>query len=325
MDDNLRRLWRSPSRSATRGTCLPWPRILKRWMPSEVVHRALRRTTRWSPCGDCHAQSARGKRVTRLLCAAWAVCALCTAQSLTADVTVSGSGNLATEQVDLEGFNEIVAAISWQVEVARGDFNVQVTADDNILDDVRVEMRGNTLLFGLRAGTYQNLTLRARVTLPSLNGLQVSDSGRVTADGFETSVLQVDVAGVGRVDVDRCRIGALHGDVSGAGEITVSDCEIGFADISISGNGSMMIHNGAVACVVDSVSLSISGAGSADLRGCTFADAEVAIDGAGDGLLALGSGALSGSISGVGSVTYYGTPTRIDVRTTGLGEVLEGR
>ena len=83
------------------------------------------------------------------------------------------------------------------------------------------------------------------------------------------------------------------------------------------------VRGDAAACAGDGVSLRISGSGTVNLRGCTFAGAEIRISGSGNGLLTLGSGDLTGSISGSGSITYRGSPTRVDVRTSGSGRVIK--
>ena len=257
----------------------------------------------------------------RLLVAVWALCA---APSLLAEgVMESGSGSMVTERLDLEGFTAIEIAGSWEVEAVPGEFAVEVSVDDNVLDDVRVEVRGDTLWLGMRAGAwFRRLTLRARVSLPELDGLQVTGSGHIAAREFEVADLQVDVSGSGGVDVAGCRVGALDGGISGSGDITAEGCMIGTAAILISGSGDVVV-GGEAACAGDSVSLRISGSGSADLRGCTFADAQIRISGSGNVELMLGSGDLTGRITGSGSVTYRGSPTRVDVRTSGSGRVVK--
>ena len=61
-----------------------------------------------------------------------------------------GSGTLVTERLVLSGFTGIEVAGFWQVTVRPGPYDVQVTVDDNVVDDLRVEVRGDALHFGLR-------------------------------------------------------------------------------------------------------------------------------------------------------------------------------
>ena len=262
----------------------------------------------------------------RVLVAVWIGGALCAPLTVLADgVAETGSGDMVREQLDLRGFSALQVAGSWEVEAAPGAFAVEVEVDDNVRDDVRVELRGNTLRFGLRQGArwFRRVSLRARVSLPELERVQVSGSGRVAAHGFEATTLELGVSGSGRVHANGCRVGALEADLSGSGDITVEGCELAGATISISGSGDVFILGEAAGCRGDGVSVRISGSGSADLRGCTFTGAEVRIGGSGDGLLTLGSGDLTGSISGSGTIRYRGSPTRVDVRTSGSGRVIK--
>lgn len=73
---------------------------------------------------------------------------------------------------------------------------------------------------------------------------------------------------------------------------------IGTAAISISGAGDVVV-GGEAACAADSVSLRISGSGNV--------------------LLTLGSGDLTGRITGAGSVTYRGSPDAGGRTHLGLG------
>lgn len=148
--------------------------------------------------------------------------ALCAPLAVPADgVAETGSGDMVKERLELRGFSALQVSGSWEVEAAPGDFAVEVEVDDNVRDDVRVELRGNTLRFGLRQGArwFRRVSLRARVSLPDLEGVQVSGSGRVAAHGFEAPTLRLGVSGSGSIHAGGCRVGALDADVSGSGDL----------------------------------------------------------------------------------------------------------
>lgn len=262
----------------------------------------------------------------RVLLAVWIVGALCAPLAVLAEgVDETGSGDMVRERLDLRGFSALQVSGPWEVEAAPGAFAVEVEVDEDVRDDVLVELLGNTLRFGLRQGTRwsRRESPRARVSLPELERVHVDGNGQVAAHEFEAPTLELGMSGSGSVHVNGCRVGALEADLSGSGDITVEDCKLAGATISISGTGDVFIHGEATSCRGDGVSVHISGTGSADLRGCTFTGAEVMIGGTGDGLLTLGSGDLTGSISGSGTIRYRGSPTRVDVRTSGTGRVIK--
>ena len=118
-----------------------------------------------------------------------------------AGVSEEGSGNLVTERLALSGFTGIEVAGSWRVTVRPGPYDVQVTVDDNAVDDVRVEVRGDALHFGMRPQIrLRRVTLRAQVTMPALDAVAVSGSGEATFADFESPSLQLSVTGSGDVE-----------------------------------------------------------------------------------------------------------------------------
>ena len=77
----------------------------------------------------------------------------------------------------MSGFAKIEVAGSWQVTVRPGPYDVQVTVDENVVDDLQVEVRSDALHFGLRPQVrLRRVTLRAQVTMPSLEASSSSRS-----------------------------------------------------------------------------------------------------------------------------------------------------
>ena len=235
-----------------------------------------------------------------------------------------GSGNLVTERFDLSGFTGIEVGGSWQVTVRPGPYDVQVTVDDNVVDDIRVEVRGDALHFGLRPQIrLRRVTLRAQVTMPALDAVAVSGSGDATFSDFESPSLRLSVTGSGDVEGSGISVGVLAAGVSGSGDITLEGCASESADVSITGSGDVMLRGAAADQPAGALTLQISGSGNADLGGCAFASGDIGITGSGSGTLTLGGGDLTGSISGSGVVRYRGSPARVNVRTSGSGRVIK--
>ena len=235
-----------------------------------------------------------------------------------------GSGTLVTERLALSGFTGIEVGGSWEVTVRPGPYDVQVTVDDNVVDDLRVEVRGDALHFGLRPQVrLRRVTLRAQVTMPTLDAVAVSGSGAATFSDFESRALRLSVTGSGDVQGSGISVGVLDAGVSGSGDITLEGCARESAGVSITGSGDVTLRGASDEQPADALTLQISGSGSADLDGCAFASANVGITGSGSAKLTLGSGDLTGSISGSGAVRYRGSPARVDVRTTGSSRVIK--
>ena len=239
-------------------------------------------------------------------------------------VSEEGSGNWVTQRLALSGFTGIEVAGSWQVTVRPGPYDVQVTVDDNLADDLQVEVRGDALHFGLRPQVrLRRATLRAQVTMPSLEAVGVTGSGDATFVDFEIPSLRLSVTGSGDVEGSGVSVGSLVAGISGSGDITLQGCATESADVSITGSGDITLQGAADDQPAGALTLQISGSGSADLGGCAFASADIGITGSGSATLTLGSGDLTGIISGSGEVRYRGSPARVDVRTTGSGRVIK--
>jgi len=93
----------------------------------------------------------------------------------TGGATMTGSGQLTSRSFDLAGFSRIDANDTAQVEVSRGEtFQVDVEVNDNLVPRLDVAVRGGTLHVGLQNGSYNNVKLRAQVTMPELAGVTLN-------------------------------------------------------------------------------------------------------------------------------------------------------
>ena len=67
----------------------------------------------------------------------------------------------------------------------------------------------------------------------------------------------------------------------------------------------------------------VSGSGEATFSEFESPSLRLSVTGSGSGTLTLGSGNLTGSISGAGEVRYRCSPARVDVLTSGSGRVVK--
>jgi hypothetical protein len=111
---------------------------------------------------------------------------------------INGSGNLVSRDFDLKGFETIDAGSNFKVNVTRGDsFAVEVTADDNMIDNLKVTSSGGKLTLGLKPGSWSlnNVTMKAEVTLPALKSVIGRDNAMVKFDRFEPANFSVNLSG----------------------------------------------------------------------------------------------------------------------------------
>lgn len=210
----------------------------------------------------------------------------------------TGSGVLVTETREAVGFTAIDLQGTGRVEVAvTGAESLEITAEDNLLPRLTTEVRDGRLVLGTRGSIRPTEDIVYTITAASLDGLSVSGSGGIEADGIETDTLDLDVSGSGAITAATASAGAVDADISGSGAILVSG-------------------------VADTLDLSVSGSGSFEGSELEVAAGDVSLSGSGNAVVNA-SRTLDVSVSGSGSVLYLGDPSTT-VSTTGSGSVSPG-
>lgn len=192
---------------------------------------------------------------------------------------VTGSGNLVTKEFDILGFSSVDTSGSWKVTISEGPFKVSIEVDDNILEYVKVEKRGNALHFSTKSVRLMNGTFNAVISMPNLNKISSSGSSRISFSGLSGPELTITTSGSSQI----------------AGQ-----------------NGSF-----------DELDVSISGSGDLDMTNCPVNDAKINISGSATILLNMTGGALTGRISGSGSVFYKGEISSQNISMSGSGKVIK--
>lgn len=213
---------------------------------------------------------------------------------------VQGSGNLVAEDRPVSNFERIHLSGSGEVIVIQdGAESLVVETDDNILEYVVTDVRGGTLVLGFEpmSGQIVNPTqLTFTVHVDTLDRLDVSGSGVVTADTLTADNLELDVSGSGEISLGTCAAEEVRVHISGSGAVELAG-EGREQDIDISGSGNYL---------------------ATDFESSR---ATINVSGSGDAALWV-SETLDASISGSGSVSYYGNP---QISSTGSGSgSLEG-
>ncbi len=240
------------------------------------------------------------KRFALLLCLLVAVLAAGCCAPIALGGGVIGSGRTVTREMDLTGFTRVQAGSAFVVDIKQGDsYHVAVTADDNLFDDVDASVSGDTLRLRLRPGTrVSRFTLRAEVTMPSLQGVELSGASRGTLTGFRSADrLAIDVSGAS----------SLRGDIE-AGDVRLEVS--GASTVELTGSGGNLSGNG-------------SGASSLRLARFPVQDADISLSGASTAELDI-SGRLNADLSGASRLEYAGSPTLGRMQTSG-GSTIRSR
>lgn len=152
---------------------------------------------------------------------------------------LTGSGTPVTETMSVTGFTSVSAAMGFRVEITESStFSVRVTVDDNVVDKLRVTKTGDTLSIALDPGIYAFMSLRAVVTMPDIEGLELSGGSRASISGFVgLASLDLELSGGSHVDAEGSA-GDLTVDASGGSTLDLEDFPVHDADIGFSGGSS---------------------------------------------------------------------------------------
>jgi RNA polymerase sigma factor (sigma-70 family) len=172
---------------------------------------------------------------------------------------IRGSGKEVTQDMKMADFTSVEVGGAFHADITQGKkFRVAITADDNVMPYVKVTRKGSALEIGLdsKGLSFENVTLKAAVTMPALEKVSAGGASHVTLGGFksekeckiETSgashlkgnlgaqALTLDVSGASHVALEgaakRARLTA-----SGASHLALLDLVIGEkAEVTLSGS-----------------------------------------------------------------------------------------
>jgi len=228
-------------------------------------------------------------------------------------VLITGSGDLKTEEMDFSEFTRVEVGSAFEVEITQSDsYSVSITADDNLFNHIEVSKEGKILKIGLKPRiTFGSVTLKAKITMPQLRGLDLSGATRGTVSGFSsTENVDLEVSGASSLELVDISVGDVKSDISGASKVT-GDITAGDADFDVSGASTVQLEGSASDIVVDA-----SGASRVKLAAFPVNNADIKLSGASSGTVNL-DGRLDADLSGASKLEYIGEPAMGDINTSG--------
>lgn len=202
------------------------------------------------------------------------------------------------ETRDVKGFTRVSFGVSGNLYINIGpEFKVVLEGPKKYLDDVITEVSGGKLVIKKENWKFNfNEKITAYVTMPSIEGLGVSGSGRAEIkDAIKSDELNLSVSGSGKLYTSSISVKNLDCSISGSGDIILGDGNADKTGISVSGSGNYQGE----AMKIGTGDIHISGSGNCS---CNVTES------------------LRASVSGSGDVTYTGNP-RVDAHVSGSGKV----
>lgn len=173
-----------------------------------------------------------------------------------------GNGNVVTDtRAVSDEFTRVSASEGLMVYITQaGDFNIEVEADDNIIDLIRTDIKNGKLRIHAEENI-GNATKNIYVSLPKITELHASSgshletknavkSNELTIDGSSGAILEVDVVAQ-ELDIDASSganldisgtVNNANVDVSSGGNINAKDLETKTCTAEASSGGNVKIQ-----------------------------------------------------------------------------------
>ena len=210
--------------------------------------------------------------------------------------SVSGNGDVVTDERDVPGFNGISVSAGIDVYITQGNEElVKVVTDENLLDVVKTEVRDGVLKIYASKNIRSAKSKKVYVEYKNLNKIKVSSAGDLEGKNtLNTSELEISLSSAGDLKLD----------------VIAKEIHI---DISSSGNGNLSGKTGYLKA-------NLSSAGDLNAFELEAKVGDISVSSAGDARVFITEEA-SFSSSSAGDIVYKGNPRIKQMRTSSSGSI----
>lgn len=148
---------------------------------------------------------------------------------------IKGSGNLQTEKREVSDFKAVEVGGVFKVEItAQKDFDVQIEADDNLLQYIETEINGETLEISTSKRISTRNPIIVKIGAPDIENMEVSGASSVVLGNLNNDSLRIDLSGASNVKVEGITKN-LTIDLSGASRINAENLQAENVSVDASG------------------------------------------------------------------------------------------
>lgn len=197
---------------------------------------------------------------------------------------LKGNGNLQTQDRKVSGFTGIDVSGGFSVEITQGsNEGVKLEADENLLDNIKTEVRNGVLHIYNDKSLSTNKGMKAYVTVKELNKIDISGGVKVVGNStFKTNIMTLDMSGGSKVTL-AIEAKQIKADMSGASKVELTG-------------------------KTDELRMEMSGASNVDASELAAKDVRIGASGASK-VKVHADKTLHIDASGASSVYYKGTPS----------------
>lgn len=211
--------------------------------------------------------------------------------------SVAGSGQVKTTTSQVSGAANVKFFGQGQLLISQGDSDsLSITTDDNLLPLLGSNLQGEILTLDQKSGAQlkPSKDIEYKLQLKALEALDWSGVGKVALRDIKVPRLVILAAGAGEIQLTGVQVDDLILDLGGAVQVVAQ------------GQAKNLHVQG-------------SGAGNLDARSLQAENATVKLSGAGNAVVNA-TATLDANVSGVGSITYSGSP-KVKESVTGVGKI----
>lgn len=174
--------------------------------------------------------------------------------------------------------------------------SLEITCDDNFLDKIKTDVRGNVLHIGPdHARLKPTKTIEYVLRLKDLEAIQSAGALSIQAETLNCSQLSITANGVCSVNLGALQADAITTTINGAVKVTVVSGKVKQQTVTMNGAGHYQCPN----VDAEATTVTINGTGQATVWA---------------------SGTLKANLHGTGSISYYGSP-KVSQSVAGLGRI----
>jgi hypothetical protein len=212
---------------------------------------------------------------------------------------VPGNGVIQKATREVGDFHEVEVHGAFQATIALGERRpVVIEGDENLLELITTEVRGERLVVGVNNKTGINPTkpITLTVTTPALDAVILGGASKADVTAGESDKFTVHASGATKATVKGLKTKTVDVEASGASQVTLE------------GSG-------------ETVKLGVSGASKANLTAFPVGSVQAEVSGASSAVVNV-SQAVKGGVSGASELKVEGTPTARNVSTSGASRVV---
>ena len=173
------------------------------------------------------------------------------------DDTIHGSGKIVSQTREVNECSGLTVKNIGDVYLTQDENqSIRIEADDNIIDQVISSKENNELVIGLKDGGYSNITLRAYVSLKTIENLTINGAGKITTqNSLNSDNLDLIVNGAGNVSISG-NSNYIYCFINGAGNVSAKEFAVQKCKAIVNGAGNITIT------VTEDLDATVNGAGN---------------------------------------------------------------